>query len=76
MPQEMANIAEGHVWQVEAGISEFDELSAKYKVVHHMRDGQKIRLRLLAEEKPTESAIPVRPLLEDSYLWMLGIKLD
>ena len=76
VPHEMADIAVGHVWQVEAGITEFDELSAKYKVVHHMRDGQKIRVRLLAKDKPTESAIPVRPLLEDSYLWMLGVKLN
>ncbi len=76
VPQEMANIAEGHVWQVEVGISEFDDISAKYKVVHHMRDGQKIRVRLLAENKPKDDAIPVRPLLEDSYLWMLGKNIN
>ena len=76
VPQEMADIAQGHVWQMEVGITEFDELSAKYKVVHHMRDGKKIRVRLLAENQPAESAIPARPLLEDSYLWMLGRKLN
>jgi hypothetical protein len=40
-----------------------------------MRDGQKIRARLLAAEKPMEDAIEVTPLLEDAYLWMLGKKL-
>jgi multidrug efflux pump subunit AcrB/ABC-type multidrug transport system ATPase subunit len=71
VPEDMALTAQGHVWQVEVGMTEFDELSEKYKVVYHMRDGQKIRVRLLAEEKPSPDAIPVQPLLEDSYLWML-----
>lgn len=76
VPQEMADFAEGHVWQVEVGVQDFDELTEKFKVVHHMRDGQKIRARFLAESKPMEDAIPVRPLLEDSYLWMLGKKVE
>ena len=58
------------------GVEEFDKLSENYKVVHHMRDGKKIRVRFLAEKKPMEEAIPVRPLLEDSYLWMLGKKVE
>jgi ABC-type multidrug transport system ATPase subunit len=71
VPEDMAHTAKGHVWQVEVNMQEFDELSEKYKVVHHMRDGQKIRVRLLAESQPLPEAIPVQPLLEDSYLWML-----
>ncbi|HBB90181.1 MAG TPA: hypothetical protein DC042_00230, partial [Bacteroidales bacterium] len=71
VPEDMALTAKGHVWQVEVGMTEFDELSEKYKVVYHMRDGLKIRVRLLAEDKPAPDAIPVQPLLEDSYLWML-----
>lgn len=74
-PLDMAETAKGAVWQVEVSVSEFDQLSEEYKVIHHMRDGQKIRARLLAAEKPTEDAIPVTPLLEDAYLWMLGKKL-
>lgn len=74
-PQEMAETAKGFVWQVEVSVSEFDKLSEQYKVIHHMRDGQNIRVRLLAHEKPLENAIPVTPLLEDAYLWMLGKKI-
>jgi len=70
-PDKMAETAKGHVWQVEVSLSEFDRLSELYKIVHHMRDGQNIRVRLLAESKPSPDAIPVQPLLEDSYLWML-----
>jgi len=70
-PEDMALTAKGHVWQVEVSMAEFDRLSELYKIVHHMRDGQNIRVRLLAESKPSPDAIPVQPLLEDSYLWML-----
>jgi multidrug efflux pump subunit AcrB/ABC-type multidrug transport system ATPase subunit len=70
-PEEMSLTAVGHVWQVEVDLTEFDRISELYKIVHHMRDGQKIRVRLLAETKPSPDAIPVQPLLEDSYLWML-----
>jgi ABC-type multidrug transport system ATPase subunit len=70
-PDEMALTAAGHVWQVEASLEEFDRLSEQYKIVHHMRDGQNIRVRLLADSQPVPDAIPVQPLLEDSYLWML-----
>lgn len=70
-PEDMALTAIGHVWQVEVGLAEFDRLSEQYKVVYHMRDGQKIRVRLLADTPPLPDAIPVQPLLEDSYLWML-----
>lgn len=70
-PEDMALSAKGHVWQVEVSMAEFDRLSELYKIVHHMRDGQNIRVRLLAETRPSPDAIPVQPLLEDSYLWML-----
>jgi len=70
-PEDMAHTAQGHVWQVEVSLEEFDRLSELYKVVHHMRDGLNIRVRLLSESKPSPDAIPVQPLLEDSYLWML-----
>jgi ABC-type multidrug transport system ATPase subunit len=71
VPEAMARTAEGHVWQVEVSLAEFDKLSEEYKIVHHMRDGKKIRVRLLAEKPPMPDAIPVKPLLEDSYLWLL-----
>ncbi len=75
VPQEMATFAEGHVWQIEVSLADFDLLSEQYKIVHHMRNGDKIRVRLLADEKPAEDAVQATPLLEDAYLWMLGKKV-
>ncbi|MCD6332614.1 MAG: efflux RND transporter permease subunit [Bacteroidales bacterium] len=74
-PVEMAHTAEGNVWQIEVDAGEFDQLSKQYKIVHHMREGSKIRVRLLADQPPKPDAIPVQPLLEDAYLWMLKKKV-
>ncbi len=71
VPSDMALTASGHVWQAEVEVDAFEKLSQQYKIVHHMRDGRKIRVRLLADEQPIPEAIPVQPLLEDAYLWMI-----
>lgn len=75
-PQDMTNIAEGHVWQFEVTAREFDALSDKFMIVHHMRDGDHIRVRCISRDKPFETAANVRPNLEDAYLWLIkGEKL-
>ncbi|MDZ7270640.1 MAG: efflux RND transporter permease subunit [candidate division KSB1 bacterium] len=70
-PQEMARLAEGHVWQAYVSVEEFDALRRQLLIVHHMRDGARIRVRCVAPTAPTADAIPVRPSLEDAYLWLL-----
>ena len=40
-------------------------------IVHHMRDGENIKVRCLAMEKPAENAISVSAHLEDAYLCLL-----
>jgi len=45
-------------------------------VVHHMRDGDNIKLRFLSDVKPSDDAILVKPVLEEAYLCMLkGLKV-
>ncbi len=73
-PQKMSESAEGKVWQIYAAQDEFDELQEKLWIVHHSRSGDKIRIRCLADKKPSEQAANVKPTLEDAYLWMLGRK--
>ena len=36
-----------------------------------MRDGEEIRFRCIAPERPFPGAIEESPLLEDAYLWLL-----
>lgn len=75
-PADMTNTAEGHVWQFEVPPREFDALNEKLMIVHHMRDGEFIRVRCISRNSPYETAVNVRPNLEDAYLWLIkGDKL-
>jgi ABC-type multidrug transport system ATPase subunit len=70
-PVHMARIAEGKIWSVEMTIPGFEQFKEKYTIVHHMRDGDNIRVRCMADESPSENARPVKANLEDAYLFLL-----
>jgi ABC-type multidrug transport system ATPase subunit len=70
-PPEMARSAEGRVWQFHVPAMEFDTVTRGLQIVHHMRDGDQIRVRCISESIPVPQAKPVRPTLEDAYLWLL-----
>jgi ABC-type multidrug transport system ATPase subunit len=70
-PADMVEITRGRVWQAELAETEFEDIRSTMTIVHHMRDGERIRVRILAAEQPLDTAIPVTPSLEDSYLWLL-----
>lgn len=73
-PREMVELTRGRVWFMKVTEDEFETMRKKSKIVHHMREGDEIRIRLIAEHKPAESAVEVTPTLEDSYLWLLEHK--
>ena len=74
-PNDMAKLADGLVWQFAIPAKEFDAFPAKDRVVHHMREGENIKVRFLSAEKPNDDAIQVKPVLEEAYLCLLkGIK--
>ena len=75
-PGDMVKLADGFVWQFTIPAKDFDAFPSKDRVVHHMRDGENIKLRFLSETKPSEDAVTVKPVLEEAYLCLLkGIKL-
>ena len=67
----MVNMGEGFVWQFSIPAKEFDSFANKQLIVHHMRDGENIKIRCLAQEKPDPRAINVSAHLEDAYLCLL-----
>jgi len=75
-PVEMAHIARDKVWMADMSIDAFEEFKDNYVIIHHMRDGDKIRVRFLAGECPFEGAHNVKANLEDAYLCLLqpGLK--
>lgn len=70
-PANMANIADGFVWQFDVPASEFPALQKKLLILHHLHKGDNIRIRCLSEQLPYPTAKQAKPMLEDSYLWLL-----
>ncbi len=70
-PANMVHLAENLVWQFEVPASEFDKLPDKKMIVHHMRVGENIRIRILSKEKPSPDAVQATPMLEDAYLCLI-----
>ena len=70
-PIDMAKEAEGHVWQFNIPAEDFTNFIDSHTVVHHMSEGENVRVRCISENKPHEYAINVTPNLEDAYLWLL-----
>lgn len=74
-PSDMVKLADGFVWQYNILAKDFDAFPNKDRVVHHMREGDQIKLRFLSATKPSADAINVKPVLEEAYLCLLkGIK--
>jgi ABC-type multidrug transport system ATPase subunit len=69
-PIDMTREAEGRVWQFSIPATEFGSFVANNLVVHHMAEGDNIRVRVISESKPWESAVNATPNLEDAYLWL------
>ncbi len=70
-PTDMVHMGNNFVWQFSVPAKEFDKMADKKLIVHHMRDGENIRMRVLSMEKPHPDAISVSPHLEDAYLCLL-----
>jgi ABC-type multidrug transport system ATPase subunit len=69
-PGNMTKAAEGKVWTLRVTPEEFPETREKLMVVHHMRDGDKIKLRCISDTQPSEDAYSVKATLEDAYLYL------
>lgn len=75
-PSEMVEIARNVTWTFEIPAREFAKLPQDLLLVHHIRNGENIKVRCLCETQPVPNAVRTAPLLEDSYLWLLrNVKL-
>jgi len=73
-PSDMTKEAEKHVWQFRLPSAEFGKFVEEHLVVHHMSEGESVRVRVISDEKPWENAVNATPNLEDAYLWLLRRK--
>ncbi len=75
-PTDMVEIAKNVTWTFEIPAREFAKLPSDLLLVHHIRNGEMIKVRCLSETQPVPNAVRTSPLLEDSYLWLLrSVKL-
>ena len=70
-PGDLVELTRGAVWQARVSLAQFEQLRTTARIVHHARDEESIRVRILAEESPLPDAEQVTPTLEDSYLWLV-----
>lgn len=69
-PSDMVEMANGKIWQFNIDKTEFEKLD-KSLVVHHIQNGDSIRVRYLSIEQPYEGAEQAEANLEDAYLCLL-----
>ncbi len=70
-PSDMVEMANGKVWQFNIDKAEFEKVLDKSLVIHHIQQGDTIRVRYLSVEQPYEGAVEVEANLEDAYLCLL-----
>lgn len=73
-PHELTKKIDGKVWSVSCTESEVRQMQEKFRVTNIARaeDTGEILLRVLADEKPTDSSKTAAPALEDYYLYVFG----
>jgi ABC-type multidrug transport system ATPase subunit len=73
-PTTMAELANEKVWEFHLTPDEFEAEKDEYLIVHHMREGNLIRVKCLSDGMPRLDAVQVRANLEDAYLWLMKSK--
>lgn len=73
-PAAMAELAGEKVWEFHLTPDRFEMEKENYLIVHHMREGDLIRVKCLSDGPPRPEARPVRANLEDAYLWLMKSK--
>lgn len=75
-PTELLKKIEGKVWNVPVAEEQVTEMQQKFRVTNISRDEVtgEVKLRVLAEELPTEQSISTAPTLEDYYLFVFGVE--
>ncbi len=73
-PATMAELAHDKVWEFHLSPDDFEVEKKNYLIVHHMREGDKIRVKCLSATQPKKGARQVRANLEDAYLWLMKSK--
>ena len=70
--RQLADRAEGKVWQVCVDDAQYEELRSKYAITSMVDTDHGLQLRLLSETQKDPDWQSVVPTLEDAYLWLVN----
>lgn len=70
-PAELLARVEGRVWRAVVSAQRAGELGDRFPVASAVHRSDGAHVRLVADGPPTPDADPVRPTLEDAYLWIM-----
>jgi len=74
LPEDMLNKAKECVWEQVVSSEQINDWRARHVLSGATRRSDGVHLRLVSEERPSESAISLEPSLEDAYLLLLADK--
>ncbi|MDF2519472.1 MAG: transporter ATP-binding protein [Clostridia bacterium] len=63
--------SEGAVWTASIDRGQLDEVRSSSTIISSVSEGDKVKLKLLAGEKPMPEAEEARPTLEDAYMHIM-----
>lgn len=63
--------AEGNVWVVEINRELNSKYENEFEVISSIVEGNKVRLKILSNKKPSENAVLANPTLEDAYMLVM-----
>lgn len=70
---ELTKEAEGKVWELTVSPAEAKSWQERAEVANLRHEGERVVLRILADEKPAEGAVSCDATLEDLYLYIMQV---
>ncbi len=72
--QELAEQVRGKVWELTVSREKARLWQEQVTVANYRHEGDRVVLRIVADEKPAAEAVPCEPILDDAYLYHFGAK--
>ena len=69
---ELARRVGGKVWEITVPRAQARQWQERTLVASYRHEGEQAVLRVIAEERPSEGAVPCEPTLDDAYLYSFG----
>ncbi|MCP4568452.1 MAG: ABC transporter ATP-binding protein [FCB group bacterium] len=71
-PENLLGQVAGKVWEMTIPSSELQNARQKYHISSTIRNSRGIRIRIISDGSPDETALPAAPSMEDAYLYILA----